>query len=181
MYQIKEMISNKPIDQKVIAIRISTVFRLVQVGLFIYLEEDLSYLYLYVICQKFGCLYKHTRFISTFINIAFSACQHTSFQVDFLLFNFFLKFFFIWTSSLIQLLIKVLKLILVKYCNGLFKRWKRFKEFLQRKWWPIETLYFNPLQPSVAFLYPLKTPENLNEGFLMFSGGVEKQHRAVTG
>ena len=32
---------------------------------------------------------------------------------------------------------------------------------------------FNPLQPSVAFLYPLKTSEN---GFLMFSGAIEKQH-----
>ena len=30
----------------------------------------------------------------------------------------------------------------------------------------------NPLQPGVAFLYPLKTSENL--GFLMFSGGIEK-------
>ena len=29
----------------------------------------------------------------------------------------------------------------------------------------------NPLQPGVAFLYPLKT----------LSGGIEKQHRAVMG
>ena len=34
----------------------------------------------------------------------------------------------------------------------------------------------NPLQPGVASLYPLKT-----SGFLMFSGGREKQHRAVMG
>ena len=38
----------------------------------------------------------------------------------------------------------------------------------------------NPLQASVAFLYPLKTPEKL-KGFLMFSGGIEKQHLAVMG
>ena len=31
----------------------------------------------------------------------------------------------------------------------------------------------NPLQPGVAFLYP--------KGFLMFSGGIEKQHRAAMG
>ena len=37
---------------------------------------------------------------------------------------------------------------------------------------------FNPLQPSVAFLYPLKTSEKPLD-FLMFSGGIEKQHRAV--
>ena len=39
---------------------------------------------------------------------------------------------------------------------------------------------FNPLQPGVAFLYP---PENIRKpkGFLMFSGGIEKQHRAVMG
>ena len=37
----------------------------------------------------------------------------------------------------------------------------------------------NPLQPSVASLYPLKTSENL--GFLMFSGGIDKQHWAVMG
>ena len=34
----------------------------------------------------------------------------------------------------------------------------------------------NPLQPGVAFLYPLKTL-----GFLMFSEGIEKQHRAAMG
>ena len=33
----------------------------------------------------------------------------------------------------------------------------------------------NPLQPGVAFLYPLKT------GFLMFSGGIEKQQWAELG
>ena len=32
----------------------------------------------------------------------------------------------------------------------------------------------NPLHSRVAFLYLLKTSENL--GFLMFSGGIEKQH-----
>ena len=62
----------------------------------------------------------------------------------------------------------------------------------------------NPLQPSVAFLlqpvaflYPWKhqktfrffalgfsiPPENIKKplGFFIFSGGIEKQHRAVTG
>ena len=36
----------------------------------------------------------------------------------------------------------------------------------------------NPLQPSVAFLYP---PENIRKpkGFLMFSGAIEKQHQVV--
>ena len=37
----------------------------------------------------------------------------------------------------------------------------------------------NPLQPGVTFLYPLKTSENLQVGFLMFSAGIEKQHWAV--
>ena len=45
---------------------------------------------------------------------------------------------------------------------------------------PIIVSNINPLQPGVAFLYPLKTSENL-KGFLMFSGGIEKQHRAVIG
>ena len=41
----------------------------------------------------------------------------------------------------------------------------------------------NPLQPGVAFLYPLKISENLGKpkGFLMFSGGIEKQHRMFSG
>ena len=41
----------------------------------------------------------------------------------------------------------------------------------------------NSLQPIVAFLYPLKIspPENIRKPlcFLMFSGGIEKQHRVV--
>ena len=53
------------------------------------------------------------------------------------------------------------------------------------------------LQPGVAFLYPWKLqktfrffalgfsipPENIKKplGFFIFSGGIEKQHRAVTG
>ena len=41
-------------------------------------------------------------------------------------------------------------------------------------------LWFNPLQPGVAFLYPLKTSRKPID-FLMFSGGKEKQHRAVMG
>ena len=40
-------------------------------------------------------------------------------------------------------------------------------------------LQLNPLQPGVDYLYPLKTSENL--GFLMFSGGIDKQYRAVMG
>ena len=41
-------------------------------------------------------------------------------------------------------------------------------------------MHLNPLQPNVAFPYPLKTSENLKPlGFLMFSGGIEKQHWAV--
>ena len=39
--------------------------------------------------------------------------------------------------------------------------------------------FFNPLQPGVAFLYLLKTSENL--GFLIFSEGIEEQHRVVMG
>ena len=38
---------------------------------------------------------------------------------------------------------------------------------------------FNQLQPDVAYLYPLKTSENI--GFMMFSGHMDKQHRAVIG
>ena len=38
----------------------------------------------------------------------------------------------------------------------------------------------NPLQPAVAFLYPLKTSENLKV-FWCFLGAIEKQHRAVMG
>ena len=42
----------------------------------------------------------------------------------------------------------------------------------------IESIQFNPLQPVIAFFIP---PENITKpkGFLMFSGGIEKQHRAV--
>ena len=36
----------------------------------------------------------------------------------------------------------------------------------------------NPLQPGFAFLYPWKTKPL---GFLVFSGGIEKQHWAVMG
>ena len=35
----------------------------------------------------------------------------------------------------------------------------------------------DPLQPGVAFLYSLKTSENLE--LFLFSGGVDKQHGAV--
>ena len=35
----------------------------------------------------------------------------------------------------------------------------------------------NPLQPSVAYVYSLKISELL--GFLMLSGGIDKQHWAV--
>ena len=38
----------------------------------------------------------------------------------------------------------------------------------------MELYFINPLQPGGAFLYPLK-------GLLMFSGGIEKQHRTVMG
>ena len=44
----------------------------------------------------------------------------------------------------------------------------------------ISLLILNKLQPSVAFLYPLKASEK-PLGFLMFSGGIKKQHRAVMG
>ena len=39
---------------------------------------------------------------------------------------------------------------------------------------------FNPLQPGAAFLYP---PDNIRKplGFLVFSGSMEKQHRAAMG
>ena len=38
-----------------------------------------------------------------------------------------------------------------------------------------KAIKINPSQPSVAFYIP---PENIKktEGFLMFSGGIEKQH-----
>ena len=38
----------------------------------------------------------------------------------------------------------------------------------------------NPLQPGVAYLYP---PESVRKplDFLMFSGSIDKQHRAVIG
>ena len=36
----------------------------------------------------------------------------------------------------------------------------------------------DPLQPVVAFLYPLKASP---KGFLMFAGSIEEQHRAVMG
>ena len=39
-------------------------------------------------------------------------------------------------------------------------------------------LALNPLQPGVAFLYPLKYIR-IAKGFLMFLGSIEKQHRAV--
>ena len=44
----------------------------------------------------------------------------------------------------------------------------------------------NPLQPGFAFLHSLKTSENLKvfrkpKSFLIFSGGIEKQHQAVMG
>ena len=47
------------------------------------------------------------------------------------------------------------------------------------KMWPDYYLRIalNPLQPGVAFLYLLKILENLS--FLMFSGGIEKQHLAI--
>ena len=37
----------------------------------------------------------------------------------------------------------------------------------------------DPLQPGFAYLYPMETSENLK--VLMFSGGINKQHRAVMG
>ena len=40
----------------------------------------------------------------------------------------------------------------------------------------LQITHLNLLQPGVAFLNPLKT-----SGFLMFSGGIEKQHWAVMG
>ena len=36
-------------------------------------------------------------------------------------------------------------------------------------------LKVNPLKSGVAYLYPLKTSKP--KGFLMFSGGIDKQHR----
>ena len=38
----------------------------------------------------------------------------------------------------------------------------------------------SPLQSSVAYLYPLKTSEK-PKGFLMFSGGIYKQHLPLMG
>ena len=36
----------------------------------------------------------------------------------------------------------------------------------------------NPLEPGIAYLYSLKISEN-SLGFLIFSGGIDKQRRAV--
>ena len=44
----------------------------------------------------------------------------------------------------------------------------------------IERLPLNPLQPGVAYLYPLKTSEK-TLGFLMFTECIDKHHRAVVG
>ena len=38
---------------------------------------------------------------------------------------------------------------------------------------------FNPLEPGDAYLYPLKTSENLQ--VFCFQGGTDKQHQAVMG
>ena len=45
---------------------------------------------------------------------------------------------------------------------------------------PLSQTLFNQLQPSVAFFIP---PEKIRKpkGFLMFSEGIEKQHRTVMG
>ena len=58
---------------------------------------------------------------------------------------------------------------------NVYESLKYFKTFITLKK-PISLL--NPLQPGVAFPYP---PKNIRkpEGFLMFSGGVEKQHRLL--
>ena len=34
----------------------------------------------------------------------------------------------------------------------------------------------NPFLPNAPILYPLKTPENLFSGFLVFSGGIKWEH-----
>ena len=41
-------------------------------------------------------------------------------------------------------------------------------------------VFINPLQPSVAYLYP---PESIRKikGFLMFSGGIDKQYQGKMG
>ena len=44
----------------------------------------------------------------------------------------------------------------------------------------VKTL-LHPLQPDVSYFYPLKILENLFLDFQMFSGGIDKQHRAVMG
>ena len=54
---------------------------------------------------------------------------------------------------------------------------KQFKQ-PQRTSQRAHKININPLQPGITFLYLLKTPEDL---FLIFSGGIEKQHRAVIG
>ena len=44
----------------------------------------------------------------------------------------------------------------------------------------ISFFYINSLQPGVGFLYPLKTLRQ-PLGFLMLSGGTEKQHQVRMG
>ena len=63
-----------------------------------------------------------------------------------------------------------LTLILYFFC---FKIYFFAQKFFYR-------MKFNPLQPGVALLYP---PESIRKplGFLMFSGGIEKQQQAAMG
>ena len=59
-------------------------------------------------------------------------------------------------------------------CKNIYDNSSYLLSFGNEKWQSLQ-ISFNPLQPGVAFLYPLKTSKNLK----VFS--IEKQHRAVMG
>ena len=63
-------------------------------------------------------------------------------------------------------------------CKNIYDNSSYLLSFGNEKWQSLQ-ISFNPLQPGVAFLYPLKTSNP--EGFLGFSGGIEKQHQTVMG
>ena len=74
--------------------------------------------------------------------------------------------------------VNVVSRVVYFYCRITLGKYKRISQlipcYMFFTTFPIYSI--NPLQPSFPFLYPLKTSENL-----MFSGGIEKQHRAVIG
>ena len=62
------------------------------------------------------------------------------------------------------------------FVGNMIKSYFKLRQVLSNR----NKIYFNPLQHGVAFLYPLKTSEK-PKGFMILSGGIEKQHQAVMG